>query len=100
MFSFVRCRLALLCVSLILFHPVAAPQSSTKPGPAELRGLVPPSDPLTAQDLSFDASFAQHAIQYLRSNDPKLASRMAESPAITHLSGFAMVAAVGLEPTT
>jgi hypothetical protein len=44
MSSFVRCRLAPLCVSLMLLHTVAAQQSSEKTRPAEPRGLVPPSD--------------------------------------------------------
>lgn len=51
--------------------------------------LVPPSDPLAAHDLSFDASFARQAVESLRSNDPKLADRMAESPAITHILNHA-----------
>jgi len=82
-------HVVLLCILFILFQTVAAQQPSTRIGPVALRDLVPPSDPLAAHDLSFDASFARQAVEYLRSNDPKLADRMAASPAITHILNHA-----------
>jgi len=84
-----RCQPVLLCLLSIFFQTVAATQPSARTGPVALPDLVPPSDPLAAHDLSFDASFARQAVEYLRSNDPKLADRMAESPAITHILNHA-----------
>jgi len=83
------CQPVLLCIFFVLFQTVAAPQSSAWRDPVAVRDLVPPSDPLALHDLSFDASFARQAAEYLRSSDPKLAERMAESPAITHILNHA-----------
>ncbi|HUI84388.1 MAG TPA: DUF5700 domain-containing putative Zn-dependent protease [Candidatus Binatia bacterium] len=53
--------------------------------PSSLRNLVPSSDALSRQDLSFDAGFAKVALQYLGSGDPKLLEALAKSPAAAHL---------------
>ena len=74
-----------LCVSVGFLQAAPAQQFSAKSGRVTLRDMVSPSDPLAGHDLSFDATFALQAIEYLRTNDPTLAARMAESPAITHI---------------
>ena len=74
-----------LCVSFTFLQAAPAQPPSAKSARVTLRDLVPPSDQLAGHDLSFDATFALQAIEYLRTNDPKLAARMAESPAITHI---------------
>ena len=58
--------------------------------PVRLRDLVPASDPLCRQDLSFDARFAQAAVNYVRSRDPALPEILAQLPATQHLLNHAM----------
>ncbi len=50
-----------------------------------LRDLVPAGDPLSRQDLAFDASFARLALQYLQTPDATVLERLANSPAAAHL---------------
>jgi hypothetical protein len=50
---------------------------------------VSKQDPLAAQDLHFDWSFAQLALQYLRSGDSSVLDRLAKSPAAAHLLNHA-----------
>lgn len=80
-----RWAFGFLCVAFTFLQAAPAQPPSAKSARVTLRDLVPPSDQLAGHDLSFDATFALQAIEYLRTNDPKLAARMAESPAITHI---------------
>jgi Putative zinc dependent peptidase (DUF5700) len=66
----------------------AQPHSSTALRVA-LRDLLPAGDPLAVQDLTFDASFASQAVEYLRTHDPALEARLVESPALTHILAHA-----------
>jgi hypothetical protein len=54
-----------------------------------LSSLVPSADPLAAQDLSFDASFARQAEEYLRSKDGRLFDSLTASPALAHILAHA-----------
>ena len=82
-------HVAFICSLFVLSYCLAAQQPTAKNAVVALRDLVPATDPLAAHDLSFDASFARQAIDYSRSNDPALAERMADSPAITHIRNHA-----------
>lgn len=84
-----HCRLALLCLSIILVRGVAAQQCSPASGAVAPRDVLPPGDPLAVHDLTFDATFAAQAIAYLRSKDANVLARMANSPAITHVLNHA-----------
>ena len=75
--------LLLFIASLGLGAPAA------EDNPIELRKLVPPSDPLYQQDLSFDPRFARTALQYVRSSDPVLIDNLARLPAAEHLLNHA-----------
>ena len=75
--------------SVLFCHAAAAQQPTAKSALVVLRDLVPSNHKLAEQDLSFDTSFARQAIEYLRSNDPHLMERMADSPAITHILNHA-----------
>jgi hypothetical protein len=87
--SRVRWAFGFLCVSFTFLQAAPAQQPSAKNARVTLRDLVPPSDPLAGHDLSFDATFALQAIEYVRTNDRELAARMAGSPAITHILNHA-----------
>lgn len=82
--SLLRVACLLLTVSAL-----AIGQQGTKTAgavqPVSLRDLVPAGDALAKQDLLFDASFAQLALQYMHSRDPGLLDQMANSPAAAHL---------------
>ena len=80
---------ALSCVAFLSVHPVAAQQPSPEVAPVMLRQLVPAGDPLAVQDLGFDAAFARDAIEYVRTGDPHLESRLVASPALTHVLAHA-----------
>ena len=84
-----RRLLLLLPVPLLLVRAIAAQPPSVAGAPVRLRDLVPAGDPLAAHDLGFDASFAAQAIEHVRTNDPRLAARMAASPALTHILAHA-----------
>jgi len=73
------------CLVLLLAGTGIAQQN---PG-LTLRELVPANDTLAAQDLRFDASAAQLALQYLRSNDATVLEQLEQSPAVTHLLNHA-----------
>jgi hypothetical protein len=53
--------------------------------PVALADLVPAGDPLAAQDVTFDARFADVALQQLASDDARLLDRLAALPASEHL---------------
>jgi len=89
MTAVVRCQLLLLCYPLIVAHVAPGQQCSITSGSVALRNLVPPGDVLANHDLTFDPTFAGEAIQYLRSNDPGLFTRMANSAAIAHILSHA-----------
>ncbi len=76
-------------LSLVFLQPVAAQPTPPGSTPVTLRELVPAGDPLAAHDLSFDATFAREAIEYVRTDDPALILRLADSPAITHILAHA-----------
>lgn len=91
---------AMSCVSIALLSIAVAQQSAlTQSASAgnssearaviRLSNLVAKSDPLAQQNLSFDASFAQEAIDYIHSPSPKLLDSMVESLAITHILNHA-----------
>ncbi len=67
---------------------VAQPRDLRK-YPIALHDLVNSGDRLAAQDLHFDASFAQLALEYLRSGDSGVLERLGKSPAATHLLNHA-----------
>jgi hypothetical protein len=75
--------------SLALVQPLAGRPPSAQGGRVELRTLVASDDPLSSQDLGFDASEARQAIEYLRTGDPALATAMADSAAIAHILAHA-----------
>jgi hypothetical protein len=54
-----------------------------------LRDLVSRDDPLAAQDLHFDKSFAQLSIAYLQSLDWRILDQLANSPAAAHMLNHA-----------
>ena len=54
-----------------------------------LRNLVGPGDELASQDLHFDSSFAQLALTYLQSRDPRVLEQLANSPAAAHMLNHA-----------
>ena len=56
---------------------------------ATLRELVSARDPLAYQDLSFNSSFAQLSIEYLRSSDTSILTKLAISPGASHLLAHA-----------
>jgi len=89
MFHWSLSQFAILCILFFFCHAAAAQQSTAKSALVVLRDLVPSNDKLAEHDLSFDTSFARQAIEYLRSNDPHLMERMADSPAITHILNHA-----------
>ena len=57
--------------------------------PVFLRELVPSTDPLSRQDLCFDARFANTALEYVRSGVPELMEALAGMPASRHLLNHA-----------
>jgi hypothetical protein len=84
-----RSVFALSCATLTFLQAAPAQQPSAQIARVALRDLVRAGDPLAVHDLGFDASFARQAIDYLRTHDPTLAARLAESPAITHILNHA-----------
>jgi Putative zinc dependent peptidase (DUF5700) len=80
---------ALICLAIAAFLSMAPGSSRDPRRPIGLRDLVPRGDPLGAHDVSFDARFAQDAYDYLTSNDPRVADRLAELPATAHLLAHA-----------
>jgi hypothetical protein len=83
------CKIALVCVSFVLLPFAAAQHCSVRGGTVQLRDILPSGDPLLAQNLTFDATFAGQAIEYVRSNDPNVLTHMANSPAIAHVLNHA-----------
>jgi len=79
----------LLWILFLFSHAAAAQHTPAKRALVTLRELVPSNDKLAELDLCFDTSFARQAIEYLRSNDPRLLGRMADPPAITHILNHA-----------
>jgi hypothetical protein len=67
-----------------------APQSALeRHEPVAVKDLVRRGDPLAAQDLRFDASFAQKAIEYVSTGDAGVLRQIAASPAASHLLNHA-----------
>jgi hypothetical protein len=79
-----RCIL-IVCLSFILLPFAAAQHCPARDDKFRLQDVLPPGDPLSSQDLTFDASSAIEAIEYIRSNDPNTLTRMATAPAISHV---------------
>jgi hypothetical protein len=84
-----RWTFALVCVALTIVHAASAQQPFAPIARVALRDLVPAGDPLAVHDLGFDTSFAHQAIEYVRTHDPTLLARLAESPAIAHILNHA-----------
>jgi hypothetical protein len=84
-----RWVLGLSCVALALSQATLAQHPPAQTAPVALCDLVPAGDPLAVHDLRFDASFARQAIEDLRTHDPALVARLAESTAITHILNHA-----------
>ncbi len=82
-----RFSLAVWCVWLILATTASA--QSLDNGPVPLRGLLPVTDALATHDLSFDASFAHDALDYLQARNSALFDRMARSAAVAHILSHA-----------
>lgn len=77
------------CSLLVAAQVVAAQSRDLRNHPVALHDLVNPGDPLAVQDLHFDTSFAQLALEYLRSGDSSVLARLAKSAAATHLLNHA-----------
>jgi Putative zinc dependent peptidase (DUF5700) len=76
---------AVVCLALVL---AVIGRTQQKPA-VTLRELVPPNDALSAQDLRFDASAAQLALQYIRSRDATVLEQLEQSPAVALLLNHA-----------
>ena len=79
----------IVAAQVVAAQSVAAQPSDLRKPPVALHDLVNPGDRLAAQDLHFDASFAQLALEYLRSGDSSVLERLGKSPAATHLLNHA-----------
>ncbi len=77
------------CVVISAWSLIVAVPRDLRKEPSALHDLVKPGDRLAAQDLHFDASFAQLALEYLRSGDSSMLARLGKSPAATHLLNHA-----------
>ena len=82
-------RLVIASFLAVFLGTSSAQQPLARSATIALRDLLPPSDPLAAQNLTFDVSFAREAIEYSRSNDAALIERIASSPAIDHILNHA-----------
>ncbi len=84
------CAFALIVspLSLMLAFPTGLPGPADRP--IALREMVPAGDPLAQQDLSFDARFAQTALDYVRKRDASLLHVLADLPAARHLLNHAI----------
>jgi len=72
--------------SLMVAAQIVVGQSrDVRKNPIALHDLVKPGDRLAAQDLHFDASFAQLALEYLRSGDSSVLAGLGKSDAAAHL---------------
>jgi len=80
-----RPAVPLLCLVLAALPEASARQPAPPTGPVALRDLVAADDPLAAQDLTFDATFARDAIAYQHRPSPELLAAMAGSAAVTHI---------------
>ena len=84
------------CIAGIVFALLPAwflgaepPREPSNRQPTALRDLVSAKDELAAQELLFDASFAQLALAYLKAPDPAVLEQLAKSPAAAHLLSHA-----------
>lgn len=86
-------RIACVAIStwplIVTAQIVAAQPRDLRKPPIALHDLVNPGDRLAVQDLHFDASFAQWALEYLRAGDSGALARLAKSPAATHVLNHA-----------
>ena len=78
-------RIACLLIPAFALAFSEASLAQTSPKTLALRDLVSPTDPLAQQDLTFDTTFAQLAIQYFDSTNAAVLSQLAHSPAAQHL---------------
>jgi hypothetical protein len=74
---------------LILVSLSALGASRRSDRPIFLRDLVQSGDPLSKQDLCFDARFARTAVDYVREGKPALLRALAALPATRHLLSHA-----------
>jgi hypothetical protein len=82
-------RGAFACRTVCLVLALAAIGSAQQNPAVNLQDLVAPNDKLAAQDLRFDAGFAQLALQYVRSRDAAVLEQLERSSAVTHLLSHA-----------
>ncbi len=73
----------------ILCSSVASGRSGARAWPVAVRSLVGPADRLAAQDLSFDARFAERALAILASGGRDGVEALAAGPAAIHLLNHA-----------
>ena len=78
-------RVACVLLAICAFAKAQQSNPDVRRQPVAIRDLVLPGDPLARQDLNFDTSFAQLALQYIESNDPGILNKLANSAAATHL---------------
>jgi putative zinc-dependent peptidase DUF5700 len=85
----IACVVISACSSIVAAQIAAAQPRDLRKPPIALRDLVHPGDRLADQDLHFDASFAQSALEYLRSGDSGVLARLGKSAATAHLLNHA-----------
>jgi hypothetical protein len=84
------CMLRCAIVSTLIVVSLSALGAARRADrPVFLRELVQSSDPLSKQDLCFDARFARTAVDYVREGKPKLLQALAGLPATRHLLNHA-----------
>ena len=81
-------RFALVAL-LVSIAVVGFCKPDAEPNSVPLSQLVSPSDPLYQQDLTFDATFARMALQYVRSSNPEMLDELATLPAAEHILNHA-----------
>jgi Putative zinc dependent peptidase (DUF5700) len=79
----------MVTAQIVAAQIVAAQSRDSRKYPIALHDLVKAGDRLAVQDLHFDASFAQRALEYLRSGDSGVLAGLGKSPAATHLLNHA-----------
>lgn len=79
-------RLAYLAILMLSSATLAQQAVPSQPGEGvALPALVTATDPLSRQNLTFDASFAKLTLHYLQTRDANDLKRLEESPATAHL---------------
>jgi Putative zinc dependent peptidase (DUF5700) len=82
-------KISWVMVSLAPGEKAVVETEPARPYPVAIRDLVPPVDALTAQDLSFDARFAERALKILDSGSRETIDELAADPAAVHLLNHA-----------